>query len=350
MQLAWRVCAAVKSNAIVLTANGMAVGIGAGQQNRVSPGELAAGRAAGRAKGGAGASDAYFPFRDGFDVVAASGVTCVVQPGGSVRDAGHNRGGRRARNCYGLHGRAPVQALKGDAMPAVVMSGAPVADNVLASVGVGVERLAAVGKTVGLGTVLVGDDPASVHYVARKHEVSQQFGIGSFDVRIPGTARQEDLLQAVDQLNEDRAVDGFLIQNPVPAGFDYAEALARVDPAKDVDGLHPVNLGYLTLGERGHPRPCTPLGIQAMLEYYGVPLEGQSVVVVGRGPTLGRPLALLLSLKEPGANAAVTVVHTGVKDWADYTRRADIVVGAAGVPNMITPDVIARGSCVSVAA
>jgi len=231
-------------------------------------------------------------------------------------------------------------------MPAVVMSGAPVADNVLASVGVGVERLAAAGKTVGLGTVLVGDDPASVHYVSRKHEVCQQFGIGSFDVRIPATARQADLLQAVDQLNEDQAVDGFLIQNPVPAGFDYAEALARVDPAKDVDGLHPVNLGYLTLGERSHPRPCTPLGIQAMLEYYGVPLEGRSVVVVGRGPTLGRPLALLLSLKEPGANAAVTVVHTGVKDWAEYTRRADIVVGAAGVPNMITPDVVARGSCV----
>lgn len=231
-------------------------------------------------------------------------------------------------------------------MVAIIMSGAPVADNVLASVGVGVERLAAAGKTIGLGTILVGDDPASVHYVGRKHEVSERFGIGSFDVRIPGTARQKDLLQAVDQLNDDPAVDGFLIQNPVPPGFDYAEALARVDPAKDVDGLHPVNLGYLTLGERGHPRPCTPLGIQAMLQYYGVPVEGRSVVVVGRGPTLGRPLGLLLSLKEPGANAAVTVVHTGVKNWADYTRRADIVVGAAGVPNMITPEVIASGSCV----
>jgi methylenetetrahydrofolate dehydrogenase (NADP+)/methenyltetrahydrofolate cyclohydrolase len=231
-------------------------------------------------------------------------------------------------------------------MPAIVMSGAPVAETVLASVGVAVERLAAEGKTVGLGTILVGDDPASVHYVARKHEVSERFGIGSFDVRIPGTAKQKDLLQAVQQLNDDRAVDGFLIQNPVPAGFDYAEALARVDPAKDVDGLHPVNLGYLALGERGHPRPCTPLGIQAMLEYYGVPVEGRSVVIVGRGPTLGRPLALLMSLKEPGANAAVTVVHTGVKDWAEHTRRADIVVGAAGVPNMITPEVIAAGSCV----
>lgn len=231
-------------------------------------------------------------------------------------------------------------------MSAIVMSGAPVADAVLASVAVGVERLAAAGKTVGLGTILVGDDPPSVHYVARKHEVSERFGIGSFDVRIPAGARQEDLLQAVEQLNDDRAVDGFLIQNPVPPGFDYAEALARMNPAKDVDGLHPVNLGYLTLGERGHPRPCTPLGLQAMLEYYGVPVEGRSVVVVGRGPTLGRPLAILLSLKEPGGNAAVTVVHTGVKDWAEYTRRADIVVGAAGVPNMITPDVIAVGACV----
>jgi methylenetetrahydrofolate dehydrogenase (NADP+)/methenyltetrahydrofolate cyclohydrolase len=132
----------------------------------------------------------------------------------------------------------------------------------------------------------------------------------------------------------------------VPAGFDYAEALTRVLPSKDVDGLHPVNLGYLALGEPGHPRPCTPLGIKAMLAHYGVPVEGRSVVIVGRGPTLGRPLALLLSLKEPGANAAVTVVHTGVKDWAEHTRRADIVVGAAGVPNMITPDVVAPGSCV----
>jgi methylenetetrahydrofolate dehydrogenase (NADP+) / methenyltetrahydrofolate cyclohydrolase len=231
-------------------------------------------------------------------------------------------------------------------MSAIVMSGAPVAEAVLASVGVAVERLVAQGKTVGLGTILVGDDPASVRYVARKHEACERFGIGSYDVRIPATAKQDDLLRAVDQLNADPAVDGYLVQNPVPAGFDYAEAMARVHPAKDVDGLHPVNLGYLALGERGHPRPGTPLGIQAMLEYYGVPVEGRSVVVVGRGPTLGRPLALLLSLKEPGANAAVTVVHTGVKDWAEHTRRADIVVGAAGVPNMITPDVIAPGSCV----
>ncbi len=231
-------------------------------------------------------------------------------------------------------------------MAAVVMSGAPVADAVLGEVGDAVAKLAAAGKSVGLGTILVGDDPASAHYVARKHEMCDIYGISSVDLRIPADASQQDLLEAVDQLNEDPNVDGFLVQNPVPAGFDYAEALTRVLPSKDVDGLHPVNLGYLALGELGHPRPCTPVGIVAMLKYYNVPVEGRSVVIVGRGPTLGRPLALLLSLKEPGANAAVTVVHTGVKDWADYTRRAGIVVGAAGVPNMITPDVIAPGSCV----
>ena len=226
------------------------------------------------------------------------------------------------------------------------MSGAPVAEAALVEVAEGVAKLRAAGKGVGLGTVLVGDDPASAHYVARKHEMSERYGLRSVDVRLPAGASQADLLEAVDQLNEDPGVDGFLIQNPVPAGFDYTEALTRVLPSKDVDGLHPVNLGYLALGEPGHPRPCTPLGIKAMLAYYGVPVEGRSVVIVGRGPTLGRPLALLLSLKEPGANAAVTVVHTGVKDWAEHTRRADIVVGAAGVPNMITPDVVAPGSCV----
>jgi methylenetetrahydrofolate dehydrogenase (NADP+)/methenyltetrahydrofolate cyclohydrolase len=231
-------------------------------------------------------------------------------------------------------------------LSAIVMSGAPVAEAVLDDVGARVAALGRAGKTVGLGTVLVGDDPASAHYVARKHETCQRLGIASVDIRIAADAGQEDLIAAIDQLNSDPAVDGFLVQNPVPAGYDYAEALARVLPAKDVDGIHPVNLGYLALGEAGHARPCTPLGIKAMLAHYEVPVEGRSVVVVGRGPTLGRPLALLLSLKEPGANAAVTVVHTGVKDWPEYTRRADIVVGAAGVPNMITPDVVAPGSCV----
>lgn len=226
------------------------------------------------------------------------------------------------------------------------MSGAPIVEAVLAEVESAVKELAAAGKTVGLGTILVGDDPSSTHYVARKHEMSERYGIRSVDLRVSTSASQAHLLAAVDRLNEDPRIDGFLVQNPVPPGFDYAEALARVLPEKDVDGLHPVNLGYLALGEQGHPRPCTPLGIQAMLAHYGVPVEGRSVVIVGRGPTLGRPLSLLLSLKEPGANAAVSVVHTGVKDWPEYTRRAHVVVGAAGVPNMIGPEKIAPGSCV----
>jgi methylenetetrahydrofolate dehydrogenase (NADP+)/methenyltetrahydrofolate cyclohydrolase len=229
---------------------------------------------------------------------------------------------------------------------AVLMTGAPVAEAILAEVADIVAELKAKGKIAGLGTILVGDDPASAHYVARKHEMCEQYGLRSVDLRIPASATQADLLAAVDQLNQDPGIDGFLVQNPVPPGFDFAEAVTRVLPAKDADGLHPTNLGYLALGEAGHPRPCTPVGIKAMLRHYEVPVEGRSVVVVGRGPTLGRPLAMLLSLKEPGANAAVTIVHTGVKDWPDYTRRADIVVGAAGVPNVITPDVLAPGACV----
>jgi methylenetetrahydrofolate dehydrogenase (NADP+)/methenyltetrahydrofolate cyclohydrolase len=225
------------------------------------------------------------------------------------------------------------------------MPGAPVAEAVLADVGERTAKLAAAGKTVGLGTILVGDDPASANYVARKHEACERYGLLSFHAEIPASASQADLLEAVDRFNCDRAVDAFIIQNPVPDGFDFNEAMTAVDPAKDADGLHPVNLGLLALGADG-PRPCTPAGIQAMLTHYQVPVSGRHVVIVGRGPTLGRPLSLLLALKRPDANAAVTVVHTGVKNWPDYTRQADIVVGAAGVPNMIQPEHIRPGGCV----
>jgi methylenetetrahydrofolate dehydrogenase (NADP+)/methenyltetrahydrofolate cyclohydrolase len=192
---------------------------------------------------------------------------------------------------------------------------------------------------------LVGDDPASAGYIAKKHEMCQRYGIVSLHQEIPADATQADLLAAVAGFNADPAVDAFLIQNPVPAGFDFNDAMMAVDPSKDADGLHPASLGLLALGAPG-PRPATPSGIQALLAHYGVPVAGRHVVIVGRGPTLGRPLALLLSLKEPGANAAVTVVHTGVADWASYTRRADVVVGAAGVPGMITADVIRPGAAV----
>ncbi|HLI54505.1 MAG TPA: tetrahydrofolate dehydrogenase/cyclohydrolase catalytic domain-containing protein [Acidimicrobiales bacterium] len=231
-------------------------------------------------------------------------------------------------------------------MTATLMPGGPVADVVLADVAERVAALAGRGESVGLATVLVGDDPASASYVAKKHEACERVGMVSVDVRIPADASQADLLEAVVQLNADPAIDGFIVQHPVPAGFDFNRTMAAIDPAKDADGLHPTNLGLLALGERGSPRPCTPLGIQAMLAHYGIPVAGRRVVVVGRGPTLGRPLSMLLSLKEEGANAAVTVVHTGVPGWRDLTREADIVVGAAGSPNMITPDAIRPGAVV----
>jgi methylenetetrahydrofolate dehydrogenase (NADP+)/methenyltetrahydrofolate cyclohydrolase len=232
-------------------------------------------------------------------------------------------------------------------MTAILMPGSPVADAVLADVGERTAKFtAAHGRAPGLGTVLVGDDAASAHYVARKHELCEALGLHSVDVRIPATGTQRDLLLTIAGLNDDPEVDAFIVQNPVPPGFDFNAAMLGIDPAKDADGLHPTNLGLLALGVRGTPRPCTPLGIQAMLSHYEVPVAGRRVVIVGRGPTIGRPLSILLSLKEPGANAAVDLVHTGVADWADHTREADIVVGAAGVGNMITPDVVRPGACV----
>jgi methylenetetrahydrofolate dehydrogenase (NADP+)/methenyltetrahydrofolate cyclohydrolase len=230
-------------------------------------------------------------------------------------------------------------------MTAILMPGAPVADAVLAEVSARVAALASAGRSVGLGTILVGDDAASAGYVAKKHEACEAIGILSFHRDIPTSASQAELLAAVAEFNENPAVDAFLIQNPVPPGFDFNEAMLAVDPAKDADGLHPVNLGLLALGAPG-PRPGTPSGIQAMMAHYEVPVGGRDVVIVGRGPTLGRPLSMLLGLKEQGANAAVTVVHTGVGNWQDYTRRADIVVGAAGVPGMIQPEMIRQGACV----
>jgi methylenetetrahydrofolate dehydrogenase (NADP+) / methenyltetrahydrofolate cyclohydrolase len=230
-------------------------------------------------------------------------------------------------------------------MTAMLMPGAPVADAVLADVRERVAKLAADGRGVGLGTILVGDDPASAGYVRKKHEACAAVGMASYHVGVDPAEGHRALLDAVRRFNEDPAVDAFLIQNPVPDGFDFNEAVTSMDPAKDADGLHPTNLGLLALGAPG-PRPCTPAGIQAMLAHYGVPVSGRHVVIVGRGPTLGRPLSLLLGHKRPDANAAVTVVHTGVPDWPDLSRRADIVVGAAGVPNMIQPDHVRPGAAV----
>jgi methylenetetrahydrofolate dehydrogenase (NADP+)/methenyltetrahydrofolate cyclohydrolase len=230
-------------------------------------------------------------------------------------------------------------------MGAKLLEGAPVAEAVLAEVGKRVEALADRGKAVGLGTILVGDDPASANYVRKKHETCARLGIASHHVDVPVGAGQQALLDAVDRFNAEGGVDGYLIQLPVAEGFDAGEALARMDPAKDADGLHPVNLGKLVLQEPG-PVPGTPAGIQAMLVHYGIEVAGRHVVVIGRGPTLGRPLALLLTLKQAGANAAVTVVHSGVPDLASYSRSADILVAAVGVPSFVTPDMVRPGAVV----
>jgi methylenetetrahydrofolate dehydrogenase (NADP+)/methenyltetrahydrofolate cyclohydrolase len=226
------------------------------------------------------------------------------------------------------------------------MHGAPVADAVLAQVAEDVAKLAAEGRTVGLGTILVGDDPASAGYIRKKHEACEAMGITSAHQQLAADASQADILAAVQAFNKDPAVDAFLIQNPFPGGQDYNAAISAVDPAKDADGLHPTNLGLLALGATDAPLACTPAGIMAMLAHYEVPVAGRHVVIVGRGPTIGRPLSLLLSQKRRGANAAVTVVHTGVANWADYTRQADIVVGGAGVGNMIGPDAVRPGAAV----
>jgi methylenetetrahydrofolate dehydrogenase (NADP+)/methenyltetrahydrofolate cyclohydrolase len=230
-------------------------------------------------------------------------------------------------------------------MTAQLLAGGPVADAVLEEVRANVEMLKSRGITPGLGTILVGDDSASAGYVRIKHQTCEKVGMVSHHIDVPSTAGQAALMAAVDRFNNDDAVHGYLIQLPVPSGFDANAALLAVDPGKDADGLHPVNLGKLVLQQDG-PVPCTPAGIQALFVHYGIDIAGREVCIVGRGPTLGRPLSLLLTLKRPGANAAVTVVHTGVKNIADYTRRADIVVAAVGVPNSVTPDMIKPGAVV----
>lgn len=225
----------------------------------------------------------------------------------------------------------------------IYMPGAPVAESVLDDVTLRVGHLRELGRTVGLGTILVGDDGASASYVAKKHTTSEQVGIISHHIDV-AAGDQARLMDAVKRFNEDPSVDAYLIQNPTP-GCDFNAALEAMDPAKDADGLHPHSLGLLAMGVKG-PRPCTPAGIQLMLQHYEVPVEGRHVVVVGRGPTLGRPLSLLMALKEPGANAAVTTVHTGVQNLAEYTRQGDIVIGAAGVPGIIQPDMVRPGAAV----
>ncbi|HET9443095.1 MAG TPA: tetrahydrofolate dehydrogenase/cyclohydrolase catalytic domain-containing protein [Acidimicrobiales bacterium] len=230
-------------------------------------------------------------------------------------------------------------------MAATLLDGNAVLRRIKDDLGVRVEKLVAGGVTPGLGTVLVGDDQASAKYVAMKQKNCRELGINAVHEHVPATATQADLEAVVDRFNADPAVDAYLVQLPLPSGFDQDATLMRVDPTKDVDGLHPVNLGRLMTGAPA-PRPCTPAGIQALLVHYGVPIAGAHVVIIGRGLTVGRPLANLLSLKEPNANAAVTLLHTGVRDVRPHVERADIVVAAAGSPGIVTADMVRPGAAV----
>jgi methylenetetrahydrofolate dehydrogenase (NADP+)/methenyltetrahydrofolate cyclohydrolase len=181
--------------------------------------------------------------------------------------------------------------------------------------------------------------------VASKIRTCEEVGIRSTHTHLPASVSQHDLHAVIRRYNDDPAVHAFLVQLPLPKGLDEERALLAVDPDKDVDGLHPVNLGRLVMGADG-PVSCTPAGIVELLVHYGVPIEGRHVVIIGRGLTIGRPLALLLALKRPHANAAVTVVHTGVKDLGHYTRQADIIVAAAGSPGLVMADMVKPGAAV----
>ncbi|HWE65452.1 MAG TPA: tetrahydrofolate dehydrogenase/cyclohydrolase catalytic domain-containing protein [Acidimicrobiales bacterium] len=230
-------------------------------------------------------------------------------------------------------------------MGAIVLDGEAVAARVRAEVADRVERLRGLGITVGLGTVLVGNDAPSERYVEMKHEDCAKVGMYSAGDHLPETATQSELDGVVARFNADPLISAYLVQLPLPAGLDEERTLLAVNPDKDVDGLHPTNLGRLVMGAPG-PLPCTPAGIVELLRAYDVPVEGRHVVIIGRGLTIGRPLALLLALKRPGCNAAVTVVHTGVDDLAGIVRTADVVVAAAGRPGLVTPDMIKPGAAV----
>ncbi|HCT81397.1 MAG TPA: bifunctional methylenetetrahydrofolate dehydrogenase/methenyltetrahydrofolate cyclohydrolase [Micromonosporaceae bacterium] len=228
-------------------------------------------------------------------------------------------------------------------MTATVLDGTATAADIKTDLRERVAKLREQGVVPGLGTILVGEDPGSVWYVNGKHKDCAEVGIASIRRDLPETATQEEIEQAVHELNDDPACTGYLVQLPLPKGRDEQRVLELVDPAKDADGLHPMSLGRLVLNAPG-PLPCTPRGIVELMRRFSVPINGSDVVVIGRGVTVGRALGLLLTRKSE--NATVTTCHTGTRDLAAHTRNADIIVAAAGVPRMITPDMVKPGAAV----
>lgn len=228
-------------------------------------------------------------------------------------------------------------------MSAITLDGKATAAQIKGELATRVAALKAHGISPGLGTVLIGDDPGSHAYVAGKHRDCAEVGIASIRVDLPAETTQERLEEEIHRFNADPSVTGYIVQLPLPAHLDANRVLELMDPLKDADGLHPMNLGRLVLGVDA-PLPCTPRGIVELLRRYEVPIAGAHAVIIGRGVTVGRPLGLLLTRKSE--NATVTLCHTGTKDIGAEVMRADIVVAAAGVPHMVTASIVKPGAAV----
>jgi methylenetetrahydrofolate dehydrogenase (NADP+)/methenyltetrahydrofolate cyclohydrolase len=230
-------------------------------------------------------------------------------------------------------------------MPAKIIDGKQIAADIRAELKAEVGKLAAKGIVPGLGVILVGADPASVSYVTAKEKACGEIGIYSDDNRLPAETSEKDLLALVKKMNKDPKINGILVQLPLPKHIDEHKVLLAIDPAKDVDGFHPVSVGKMVTGQKAF-LPCTPNGVMQLLLRSGVKLDGAEVVIVGRSNIVGKPLANMLIQKSPAGNATVTVCHTRTKDVAAHTRRADIVIAAAGKVNAITADMIKDGAVV----
>jgi methylenetetrahydrofolate dehydrogenase (NADP+)/methenyltetrahydrofolate cyclohydrolase len=228
-------------------------------------------------------------------------------------------------------------------MSATILDGKALAASIKQSLSARVKALQSNGVTPGLGTILVGNDPGSLSYVAGKHRDCKEVGINSIRVDLKADATESDVLAALKDLNSAKECSGYIVQLPLPQGINTQKVLEAIDPAKDADGLHPLNLGRLVAGYSA-PLPCTPRGIVELINHYKIPLFGAEVVVIGRGLTVGRPLGLLLNRKQE--NATVTLTHTGTKDLAAHTKRADIIVAAIGSPHFLKAGDVKSGATV----
>jgi methylenetetrahydrofolate dehydrogenase (NADP+)/methenyltetrahydrofolate cyclohydrolase len=290
------------------------------------------------------------PLRGDFGepLAAAAAATIGNDATGAVK-VDHHRGANDSPDTARLGGRdlepgpVPWRDTAEACMTAQILDGKATAADIRSDLKRRVEALRDRGVTVGLGTVLVGDDPGSHSYVNMKHRDCAEVGIESIRRDLPATATQDDVERAVAELNADPACTGYIVQLPLPKGLDEQRVLERIDPAKDADGLHPMSLGRLVLMQPG-PLPCTPKGIIELLRRFDVPIKGAEVTVVGRGITVGRSLGLLLTRRSE--NATVTLCHTATRDLAAHTRDADIVVAAAGVPGLITAGMVKPGAAV----